>query len=243
MRILFARKIIFFSLLSFLFPAGVFAESLIFKFFGHSNFLIKGGGSSVLINPFKSSGCTSNFVEKKNLNQDFILASSRLSDEGFNPRNKLMFVDSGTYKYGDIILNGSLIPHDRVSGRRYGMATVWTWKQNNFKIVHMGGAAGELKIKDKILLSRPDILFISIGGGAKSYNGAEAAQVIKTLKPLSIIPVHFLQKNKTKENCELSDSQEFMENISSDFKVKYVGNKFEINTKDLKEKSIYFFTN
>ena len=60
------------------------------------------------------------------------------------------------------------------------MATVWSWEQNNLKIVHMGGAAGEIDIENQIILSRPDILFISIGGGFKSYDGIEASDIVKS---------------------------------------------------------------
>ena len=70
------------------------------------------------------------------------------------------------------------------------MATVWSWEQNNLKIVHMGGAAGEMDINSQIILSRPDILFISIGGGLKSYNGSEASDVVKKLNP-SIVAVSY----------------------------------------------------
>ena len=107
-----------------------------------------------------------------------------------------MFVDPGTYKYKDILLNGITVPHDRLGGRRFGMATVWSWEQNNLKIVHMGGAAGEIDINSQIVLANPDILFISIGGGKKSYNGKEASRIVKTLKPSIVIPVHFTRGRK-----------------------------------------------
>ena len=119
------------------------------------------------------------------------MASSKIADEGFNPNYKLMFVEPGVYKFEDTLLNGIEVPHDRVGGRRFGMATVWSWKQNDLKIVHMGGAAGDIDINSQIILSRPDILFISIGGGVKSYDGSEASEVVKILKPSIVIPVDF----------------------------------------------------
>ena len=79
------KNIFFFILFSFFLPSSVLARNLVIKSLGHSSFLIKGEGTSILINPFKAKGCASNLVEPKERNADFILASSRLLDEGYNP--------------------------------------------------------------------------------------------------------------------------------------------------------------
>ena len=187
------KKFFLFILFLFLIPSSAIAGDLLLKSLGHGSFLIKGREKSVLINPFKAIGCASDLNEPKGINADFILASSKLADEGYNPNDQLMFVEPGVYKFEDILLNGIEVPHDRVGGRRFGMATVWSWEQNNLKIVHMGGAAGEMDINSQIILSRPDILFISIGGGFKSYNGSEASDIVKILKPSIVVPVHFMR--------------------------------------------------
>ncbi len=240
MTIIKIKKILLFTLFSFFLPSSAFAGNLVLKSFGHSSFLIKGEGKSILINPFKAKGCASNLVEPKGRNADFILASSKLADEGYNPNDKLMFVEPGIYKYEDIILNGITLPHDRVGGRRFGMATVWSWEQNNLKIVHMGGAAGEMDINSQIILNRPDILFISIGGGIKSYNGKEASRIVKTLKPSIVIPVHFVRGRRKSKDCDFSNADLFLENMK-DFKVKYVGKYFNIKPKRIDKNTIYLF--
>ena len=140
------KKIFFFILFSSFLPTPLLARNLFIKSLGHSSFLINSKEKSILINPFKAIGCASNLKEPKEVNADFILASSRLPDEGYNPNNQLMFVEPGIYQFEDILLNGISVPHDRVDGRRFGMATVWSWEQNELKIVHMGGAAGDIDI-------------------------------------------------------------------------------------------------
>ena len=234
------NKIIIFSFLTCLVPSNILAENLRLKSFGHSSFLIEGGGQSILINPFKSIGCTSKLKEIKNLKFDYILASSRLADEGFNPNNDLFFVDPGIYKVKDNIINGINIPHDRFEGRRFGMATVWIWNQSNFKIVHMGGAAGDIKINDEILLTHPDLLFISIGGGPKSYNGEEAVEIVNKLKPKIIIPVHFIRGEDNNIDCNLSDENIFLKNVQG-YQVKYVDNTILLSTKKIDKNTIYIF--
>ena len=102
----------------------------------------------------------------------------------------------------------------------------------------MTGAAGEINFKDKILLSKPDILFISIGGGDKSYNSKEAIEIIKELQPKIIIPAHYLVTNKFPDDCKFTSSDLFLKNIKG-FEIKNVRNSFKINSKKLNEKTIY----
>ena len=235
-------KRLLFLILFLLIPSHVNAEELILKSFGHSQFLIKGNDKSILINPFKAVGCASQFRESLNIEKDLILASSRLADEGYNPNNDLMFFEPGTYEYDDLIFNGISVPHDRLNGRRYGNATVWTWNQSNFKIVHMGGAAGDITFEDQIIINRPDILFISIGGGIKSYSGKEALNIVEILNPKIIVPVHFLNTKKNIDNCDFSNEDKFLENMSQ-YKVKYIGKELKLNSKKYIDKIVYIFKN
>ena len=235
-------KRLLFLILFLLIPSHVNAEELILKSFGHSQFLIKGNDKSILINPFKAVGCASQFRESLNIEKDLILASSRLADEGYNPNNDLMFFEPGTYEYDNLIFNGISVPHDRLNGRRYGNATVWTWNQSNFKIVHMGGAAGDITFEDQIIINRPDILFISIGGGIKSYSGKEALNIVEILNPKIIVPVHFLNTKKNIDDCDFSNEDKFLENISQ-YKVKYIGKELKLNSKKYIDKIIYIFKN
>ena len=91
------KKIIFFILFSSFLPTSLLARNLVIKSLGHSSFLSNSAEKSVLINPFKAVGCASNLKEPREVNADFILASSRLPDEGYNPNNQLMFVEPGIY--------------------------------------------------------------------------------------------------------------------------------------------------
>ena len=102
----------------------------------------------------------------------------------------------------------------------------------------MTGAAGEINFKDKILLSNPDILFISIGGGDKSYNSKEAIEIIKELQPKIIIPAHYLPSNKLPDNCKFTSSDLFLKNIKG-FKIKNFRDSLKINSNKISEKTIY----
>ena len=102
----------------------------------------------------------------------------------------------------------------------------------------MTGAAGEINFKDKILLFKPDILFISIGGGDKSYNTKEAIEIIEELQPKIIIPAHYLPSNKLPDNCKFTSSDLFLKNMK-DYKIKNFRNSLKINSNKISDKTIY----
>ena len=85
------KNIFFFILFSSFLPTSLLARNLEIKSLGHSSFLINSAEKSILINPFKATGCASNLKEPKEVNADFILASSRLPDEGYNPNDCLLY--------------------------------------------------------------------------------------------------------------------------------------------------------
>jgi len=203
----------------------VLASGLTITNYGHSSLLIKGGGHSVLINPFKAVGCAKGLPEPK-VKAQIILASSELADEGAKVAKGHFLVKPGSYKVKGLQLEGLAIPHDRFGGRRFGQATLWIWEQGGIRLAHLGGTAAPIHGEAKVLIGQPDILIIGVGGGAKVYNGKEAAIIVKELNPHHVIPVQYTKRNKPK-NCNLTDIQPFL-NSTNDIQVKNVGNVFNI---------------
>ena len=177
--------------------------------YGHSALLISGGGASVLVNPFKAVACASGLVEPR-VSATVVLASSRLLDEGAPVARGKMLVEPGSYKVGGLAIEGIAGPHDRVNGRRFGQSTLWRWKQGGLDIAHLGGTAAKLSPSDKVMLGRPDVLIIGVGGGAKVYTGAEAAEVVRELKPRRVIPVQSVS-GKPPKDCDQTTVQPFLD--------------------------------
>jgi L-ascorbate metabolism protein UlaG (beta-lactamase superfamily) len=177
--------------------------------YGHSALLISGGGASVLINPFKAVACAAGLAEPR-VSATVVLASSRLLDEGAPVARGKMLVDPGSYKVAVLTIEGIAGPHDRVGGRRFGQSTLWRWKQGGLDIAHLGGTAARLSPSDKVMLGRPDVLIIGVGGGAKVYTGAEAAEVVRELKPRRVIPVQYVS-GKTPKDCDQTTVQPFLD--------------------------------
>lgn len=177
--------------------------------YGHSALMIKGGGQSVLLNPFKAVGCAAGLKEPR-VSANVILASSELADEGARVATGTFLVKPGSYRVDGLNLEGFTAPHDRFGGRRYGFATLWQWTQGGLNFAHLGGSVAPLTGEDKVLLGRPDVLIIAVGGGAKVYDGVEAARVIKDLKPKRVIPVQY-GRHKLATNCDQTGIQPFLD--------------------------------
>ncbi|MCP9849983.1 MBL fold metallo-hydrolase [Cyanobium sp. Morenito 9A2] len=180
--------------------------------YGHSALLIQGGGATVLINPFKAVACAAGLSEPR-VSADVILASSRLLDEGAPVARGKFLVNPGSYKVAGLRIEGVSVPHDRLDGRRFGPSTLWRWKQGGLEIAHVGGTASELRPEDKVLLGRPDLLIIGVGGGAKVYDGAEAAAVVKELQPRRVIPVQYVS-GKTPADCDQGSVEPFLQALA-----------------------------
>ena len=194
-----------------LYVSPMLADSLEIRNFGHSSILIKGKKQSVLLNPFKAVGCASDLVEQ-DISADIILASSLLPDEGAKTSKGLFIVKPGSYRIKGLSFEGFSSPHDRVGGRRFGMSTLWRWKQNGLTFAHLGGAASPLTIEDRLLLGNPDVLFIAVGGGAKVFDAKEAANVVEVLQPKIVIPVQYQRKGKNKiSSCDQQGVESFLE--------------------------------
>ncbi len=177
--------------------------------YGHSALMIRGGGAKVLINPFKAVACAAGLAEPK-VKANVILASSLLLDEGAPVASGKFLSQPGSYRLAGLKIEGISAPHDRFGGRRFGQATLWRWRQGGLTFAHLGGTAAKLTPEDRVLLGKPDVLILGVGGGAKVYDGAEAAAVVRELAPKRVIPVQYVS-GKTPANCDQSSVEPFLE--------------------------------
>jgi L-ascorbate metabolism protein UlaG (beta-lactamase superfamily) len=179
---------------------------------GHTCFLFTGGGTKILVNPFRTIGCTAKYRPPK-VAADLVLISSQLLDEGAVedlPGNPKLIYEPGVYEFQGIKFEGIAIPHDRKGGKQFGTNVAWQWQQAGIKILHLGGAAAPITIEQKILIGRPDVALVPVGGGAKAYNAEEAKQAIQTINPKLIIPTHYRTQAADEANCDISPLENFL---------------------------------
>lgn len=181
------------------------------QFLGHTCFLFTGNGVRILVNPFRNLGCTDQY-RLPQIEADIVLISSQLLDEGAAidiPGNPQILYEPGVFQFRGIEFQGISIDHDREGGRRFGKNVAWRWTQSGVNILHLGGAAAPISIEEKILMGRPDVALIPVGGGPKAYNAVEARDAMAVLNPKVAIPTHY-RTEAANDSCDLAPVDEFL---------------------------------
>lgn len=207
------------------------------QWLGHTCFLFTGSGVKILVNPFRTVGCTAGYRLPK-VAADLVLISSQLLDEGAVeglPGNSKLIYEPGVYEFKGLKFQGISIDHDRKGGKQFGKNTVWKWNQGGIDILHLGGAAAPISIEQKILMGRPDLALIPVGGSAKAYNAEEAKQAVGVLNPRLVIPTHYRTRAADAANCEITPIDDFL-NLMPGINVRRSnGDTVAINSKTLPE--------
>lgn len=193
-------------------PSQAQSGSLGIQWLGHTCFLFTGSGQRVLVNPFRPVGCTANY-RAPNVSANLVMISSRLLDEGvvegLKGRPKLLS-EPGSYQTNGLAIQGIRTLHDRVNGYRFGTNVAWKWRQGGVNVLHLGGIASPISEDDRILMGRPDVLLIPVGGSAKAYKPEEAKAAIATLNPKRVIPTHYRIASTSASSCQLQPLEDFL---------------------------------
>lgn len=192
-------------------------NTLFVEWLGHTSFLFVGDSQRVLVNPFRTLGCTAGYRSPL-VPADLVLISSRLLDEGATeglPGNPTLLYEPGAYQFRGKQIQGIRTPHDREGGRRFGTNVAWTWTQAGIKIVHLGGAASPITSEQQILMGRPDLLLLPVGGGPKAYTPEEAKAAMLKLNPKVVIPTHYRTEAAAADTCDLVAIEQFLSLIDN----------------------------
>lgn len=211
------------------------ASGLSIQWLGHMCFLFTGGGKSILVNPFASIGCTAGYPSPRAA-ADYVLISSYLLDEGSTaglPGNPEVLDKTGSYAFGALKIEGIESDHDLIGGLQFGTNVMWKWSQGGVSIAHLGGAAAPITDEQKILLGRPDVVVVPVGGGPKAYGPEAAKDAIATLNPRIVIPAQYYTAAADERTCDLEGVEAFTNLMSDEFSVQRVGNVLRLGPSDL----------
>ncbi|MDB9452597.1 MBL fold metallo-hydrolase [Dolichospermum circinale] len=182
------------------------------QWLGHTCFLLNTGNVKILINPFNTLGCTAKY-RLPNVPSDLVLISSQLLDEGAIdkiPGNPKLVYQPGVYEFRGVKFQGITTDHDRNSGKRFGKNVAWKLNQGGINLLHLGGSAAPITLEQKILMGRPDVLFIPVGGSAKAYNAQDAKDAIAVLNPKLVIPTHYRTQAADDGKCDITPVDDFL---------------------------------
>jgi L-ascorbate metabolism protein UlaG (beta-lactamase superfamily) len=212
-------------------------SSVSIQWLGHTCFLFSGSGRRILVNPFRPIGCTEGY-RAPTVSADLVMISSRLLDEGVFeglPGDPRVLTESGIYEFSNMQVQGIQSDHDRVGGVQFGTNIMWLWNQGGLKLLHMGGIAGEITVEQQILIGRPDVVFIPVGGGPKAYTAAEAVDAINVLNPKIIVPTHYLTDAADDQTCDITPVDDFLTLMEGTPVTRRSGDSMSLSTADLPE--------
>jgi L-ascorbate metabolism protein UlaG (beta-lactamase superfamily) len=211
------------------------SNSLLVQYLGHTCFLFTGAGLRLLVNPFRTIGCTKGYRLPK-VEADLVMISSQLWDEGAAedlPGNPKVLYEPGVYEINGLKIQGIGIPHDRKGGVQFGTNVCWSWTQAGIKILHLGGAAAPIELEQKILMGTPDLALMPVGGGPKAYSPLEAKQAMEVLNPKVLIPTQYLTDAADNQACDLVSVTEFLELVKGMNIREIPDNQMRIKPQDL----------
>ncbi|MFM6088128.1 MAG: MBL fold metallo-hydrolase [Dolichospermum sp.] len=223
--------------LGWLFPVNARSSDVSINWLGHTCFLFTTGNVKILINPFRTLGCTAKYRPTR-VATDLVLISSQLLDEGYVkelPGNPKLVYQPGVYEFKGINFQGITTYHDRHNGKRFGKNIAWKLTIAGLNLLHLGGAAAPLTLEQKILMGRPDVLFIPVGGSAKAYNAQEAKAAITVLNPKLVIPTHYRTPAADTSQCDIDAVDDFL-TVMRDVNIREIdSDSVVINAKSLRE--------
>ena len=210
------------------------------EWLGHTAFLFKSDEHRVLVNPFRPMGCTAGYPAPE-VNADLVMISSQLFDEGGGvanlPNDPRVLFESGSYQFQGMSIEGISMPHDREGGRRFGTNVAWKWEQAGLNILHLGGAAAPFETEERILMGRPDILILPVGGSPKAFTPELAKRAMERLRPRLVIPSHYLTEAADEDNCDLVGVEEFTDLLDGTPYQQVNGNQISLTVNDLPEQT------
>ena len=205
---------------------------------GHMCFLFTGDGRRILVDPFRPIGCTKGY-RSPNVAADLVLISSRLFDEGVVeglPGKPRLLDQSGAYQFTGMQVQGIQTDHDDLKGKQFGVNVVWRWNQGGLNILHLGGAAAPITVEQKILMGRPDVLLLPVGGGAKAFTPEEAKAAIQDLNPKLVIPTQYRTTAADANACDILPIDNFL-SLMQGTPIDRVGNSLAVSASSLPQSS------
>ena len=183
---------------------------------GHSCFKIKGKKATLVTDPFDP---TMVGLKLPKTEADVVTVSHQHNDHNYTSGISGDFVvvsGPGEYEIKGIKITGIPLFHDDKEGLERGKNTIYRMEIDNISLVHLGDLGH--KLNDAIIeqLNGVDILMIPVGGFF-TIDLPSAAQIITSLEPLIIIPMHYLTEKMNKESFgKIAEVSEFLKEIGKD---------------------------
>jgi L-ascorbate metabolism protein UlaG (beta-lactamase superfamily) len=164
-------------------------------YFGHSAFLVEAAdGTRVIIDPYLSGSFDGAFrygpIEEP---ADAAVATHEHDDHGATSavRGKpVSLVHPVKETVRGVTITGFEVAHDDAGGSKRGRNTIVLLDDRDVRLVHLGDLGHTLDASTVEAIGRVDVLLVPVGGFF-TIDHKEAAQVVDSLEPRIVIPMHY----------------------------------------------------
>jgi len=179
-------------------------------FLGHSSFRLRGKSANLVTDPYDSEAVGLKFPR---IDADIVTISHDHADHNKPEQVKgvaKVVSGPGEYEIKGVSIVGMPSFHDNKKGTLRGKNTIYTIEMDNLRIVHLGDLGHTLKDDFFSLFGDIDILMVPIGG-EYTIDASEATQVVHSIEPEIILPMHYQMKGLKKDTfAKLSGVDSFL---------------------------------
>lgn len=150
---------------------------------GHSCFKIKSSNAVVMIDPYKDGSVPG--LSDVRESADLVLCSHEHEDHSGRECVTLSGKDTP-----DIKITKIESYHDEHEGAQRGKNIIHVLEADGYRIAHLGDLGCALREEQKEPLKNLDLLLIPVGGFF-TIDAHKAAELIRELKPKTVIPMHY----------------------------------------------------
>ena len=220
-----------------LFLGGGEKRMLQIRWHGHACFEIT-NGITIVTDPHDGSSIG---IQKPTVLADVVTVSHDHYDhnsvKSVEKSNTKIITDERKRSVGDAIIKGFASYHDECQGEKRGNNIIFKIEIDGMKFCHLGDLGHELDSDLAEQIGDVDILFIPVGG-TYTLDAATAWNVIDTIKPRIIVPMHYKFEGLS---LPIAPVDEFLE--MRDCEEVRVGVEMDIEKEELpEEQEVWVFT-
>lgn len=167
-------------------------------YLGHSSFKIKTKKATLIIDPFDSDMVGLKYPKEE---ADIVLVTHGHKDHNATDRvsGVRKIVDGpGEYEISDTSIIGYPSYHDNKKGEERGKNTIYVIEADGLRLVHLGDLGHELNEDLAAELGSVDVLMVPVGG-FYTIGPKEAINVISTIDPYFVLPMHYKMPGENEE--------------------------------------------
>jgi L-ascorbate metabolism protein UlaG (beta-lactamase superfamily) len=170
------------------------------RWYGQSAFLLR-GEHSVFLDPFgdvsvlAARGLQFDYPPIEGAHADVLLVTHEHRDhsgvDAVGGEPVVIRSTAGTFETpaGDVVAIAA--EHDDVAGTTRGPNTVFRFVLDGLDVCHLGDLGqAALRAEQRAAIGDVDVLFVPVGDGP-TIGGAAAADLVRTLAPRLVVPMHF----------------------------------------------------